>query len=137
MADVFTQLVSLGADPQSGVYCHAGCSDRAIQDMQAAATRALGCHVPAAFVRLLRLSNGLQINSAYFKTAEQLVPENLDCPRQHVIILGNAGNVEEYIYDTQDHQFHITTMGFPAERYATFATLEAMIHAILHQQQVL
>src|SRR5258706_13598790 len=105
--------------------------------MQAGGVRELGCQVPEAFVRLVRLSNGLQINNAYLKKAEHLVPDNLDSQYRHAIILGDAGNVDEYIYDMQDHQFHTAPMGFPDERYATFLTLEDMILAILQQQQVL
>ncbi len=59
-------------------------------------------------MRLLRLTNGAQINGAFFKEAENLVLENLDVPRAHVIVLGNAGNVDEYLFDTRDRHFHVS-----------------------------
>jgi hypothetical protein len=86
-------------------------------------------------VRLLRLTNGAQINGAFFKEAENLVLENLDVPRPDVIVLGNAGNVDEYVFDTRDRHFHIVTFGFEDERAASFRTFEELLLRVFRDQE--
>ena len=135
--DTFQTLVELGATPTSGVYLAPGCDDAVITQMQIAAVRDLGEEVPAPFVRLLQLTNGAQINSAYFKEAENLVLESLDMPRPEIIVLGQEGNVTEYVFDRRDRQFHIINIGFPEERLASYATFEELLRAVLEEQQVI
>ena len=136
-ADVLPALARLGADPMSAVYLNPGANEPSIRHMQEAAQREWGEPVPDAYTALLRLSNGVQVNSAYFKAAEHLVPDNLDAFRPEVIVLGNSGNVDEFVFDRRDRKFHTITMGFPDERLATFGTLEELLLAVLREQQVL
>lgn len=63
--------------------------------------------------------------------------ENLDVPRPAIIVLGSAGNLDEFVYDRRDAQFHIITMGYPDERIASFDTFDALLEAVLREQQVL
>jgi len=81
------------------------------------------------------MTNGVQINGADFKTAEGLVLENLDVPRPEVIVLGNDGNVAEYVFDKRDGRFHTINMGFPDEKFATFDTFEDMLSAVLEERR--
>lgn len=74
-------LVRLGNRPMSSVYLQTGASEGAIGQMQASARQDLGEQVPDGYAALLRLTDGVQINGAYFKSAEHLVPENLDVLR--------------------------------------------------------
>jgi hypothetical protein len=135
--DWLQTLARLGADPMSGVHLRPGCGSTAIRQLQAAAKRDLGEEVPAAFVRLLRLTNGVQINGTYFKEAENLVSENLDVDLAGVIILGNDGSTAQYVFDKRDRQFHTINMGFPDERFASYPTFEDLLLAVLREQQVL
>ncbi len=140
MSDAPNALETLrrrGADDTSGVYLRRGCDDEAIADMQAAAATHLGEAVPESYVRLLRLTNGVQINGAYFKEAENLVLENLDVPRPEIIVLGNEGNMAEYVYDRRDRQFHTINMGHSDERFASFATFDEMLLLVMKEQDVL
>ena len=102
--------------------------------MQASAKRDLGGSVPEGYVNLLRATNGVQINGAYFKEAENLVLENLDLGRPEVMVLGTDGGMAEYIFDTRDRRFHTINMGFPDERFASFDTFEELLLAVLKEQ---
>lgn len=64
----------------------------------------------------------MQIDNALFKPADQLVPENLDLLCPYCVLLGTAGNLDDFVFDRRDGRFHITTMGFPDERLASFDT---------------
>jgi len=136
-ADVLPALARLGADPLSAVYLNPGANDTSIRHMQDAAQRELGEPIPDAYAALLRISNGVQINNAWFKTAEHVVPENLDAFRPEVIVLGSSGNIAEFVFDRRDRRFHTINMGYPDERLATFGTLEELLLTVLREQQVL
>jgi len=66
-----------------------------------------------------------------------LVSENLDVPRPEIVVLGNDGNMAEYVFDKRDRRFHTINMGLPDERFASFDTFEAMLLAVMAEQQVL
>lgn len=134
--DALKLLSELGADPENAVYLRPGASEEAIRTLQVVARKHLGEEVPEAYVRLLRLSNGMQINGAFFKEAENLVLENLDVPRPEIIVLGNEGNMAEYVFDKRDERFHIINMGFPDERFDSFETFEEMLLTVFREQQV-
>ena len=131
---VYETLSRLGADPERAVYLRPGAGEAAILNLQRDAGARLGAQVPESFVRLLRLTNGAQINGAFFKEAEHLVLDNLDVPRPDVIGLGNAGNVDEYLFDTRDRHFHIATFGFADERVASFQTFEELLVRVFRDQ---
>lgn len=135
--DVFATITGLGMNEKSGVYLNQGCNDSDIQQMQSLARKELGEEIPPGFIRLLRLTNGIQINGACFKEAENLIPENLDYNRCDVIILGNEGNMAEFVFHRVDRQFHIINMGFPDERFKSYTTFEDMLLDVLKEQQVL
>jgi Gamma-glutamyl cyclotransferase, AIG2-like len=132
---LYDTLARLGADPERAVYLRPGAGEAAILNLQRAARTRLGEQVPESFVRLLRLTNGAQINGAFFKEAENLVLENLDVPRPDLIVLGNAGNVDEYVFDTRDRHFHIVTFGFEDERVASFRTFEELLLRVFRDQE--
>ena len=136
-ADPLATLVRLGGDPMSGVHLQPGADEAAIRRMQAAARRDLGEPVPDEYVALLRVTNGVQINCAYFKSAEHLVPENLDAPRLEVIVLGNEGTMAEFVFDRRGQRFHTINMGFPDERFASFGSFAELLTTVMREQQVL
>ena len=136
-ADAFQAVAQLGADSTAGVDLAPGCDDAIINDMQSAAERELGEPIPQSYVRLLRITNGVQINGAYLKKAEHVVPENLDVPRPEIIVLGEEGNTAEFVFDKRDRQFHVINMGHPDERFASFGTFDEMLLNIMKEQQVL
>jgi hypothetical protein len=134
--NVFDTLLRLGNTPLSGVHVQQPAYDRTIRRMQSAAEQGLGEAVPAGYVELLMVTNGVQINAAYFKPSADLVPENLDVPRADVIVLGNAGNVTEFVFDRRDRPFHIINMGFPNERFASFDTFAELLAVVMRGQGV-
>ena len=109
----------------------------AIREMQETASRDLDSPVPEEYAALLRVTNGVQINGVSFKPAEHLVPENLDVPQPDIIVLGNEGNMVEFVFDRRDRRFHVINMGFPSERFSSFASLAEMLGHVLKEQQVL
>lgn len=133
--DPVMTLVRRGADPMSGVYLNTGCNEDAVRQVLDAAKQHLGEELPDGYVRLLRATNGVQINGVYFKTAENLVPENLDVLRPEVVVLGTDG-VAEYVFDRRDRRFNVINMGFPNERFESFETFEELLRAVLRAQQV-
>jgi hypothetical protein len=135
-ADAIPALVRLGSAGGSSVYLRPSASEAAIGRMQVAARRDLGEAVPDGYLALLRVTNGVQINGAYFKEAENLVPENLDVSRPEVIVLGNDG-MAEYVFDKRDRRFHTINQGFPDERFASFGTFGEMLLSVMAEQQVL
>jgi hypothetical protein len=134
--NVFETLLRLGNTPVSGVHVQRPAYDRTVRRMQYAAERELGERVPDGYVELLLVTNGVQINSAYFTSAAHLVPENQDVPRSEVIALGNAGSVAEFVFDRRDRRFHIINMGFPDERFASFDTFAELLAAVMREQRV-
>lgn len=129
-----SSLVKLGK--KGIVYLNKKASEAGLGRMQAAAKRDLGEGLPEGYVALLRLSNGVQINGAYFKEAENLVAENLDLAQPDVIVLGLDGGLAEYIFDKRDRRFHIVQFGFPDERSASFDTFDELLGAVLREQGV-
>ena len=135
--DAFATIARLGSDSMSGVYVQPPADEGAIRRMQESASRDLGEPVPEEYAALLRLTNALQIIGAYFKSAENLVPENLDVPQPDVIVLGNDGNMAEFVFDRRDRRFHVINMGFPNERFSSFDSFAEMLARILQEQQVM
>jgi hypothetical protein len=136
-ADALPTLARLGADKQRAVYLRPKASEAAIRRMQTAAKRNLSELVPDAYVALLRITNGVQINGAFFKEAENLVPENLDINHPDIIVLGNEGNVAYYVFDKRDRRFHTINLGFPDERFESYDSFEGMLIGVLKEQQAL
>ena len=62
--------------------------------------------------------------------------ENLDLRQPEIIVLGTAGNVTDFVYDSRDQQFHTTVFGFREERLATFSSLATLLTTVLREQQV-
>jgi hypothetical protein len=118
------------------VYLRPKADEAAIGYLQVAARRDLGEAVPDGYLALLRVTNGVQINGAYFKEAENLVAENLDVPHPEVIVLGNDG-MAEYVFDKRDRRFHMINAGFPDERFSSFGSFEEMLLNVMAEQQVL
>jgi hypothetical protein len=112
-------------------------SEAAIRRMQATAKRDLGGPVPDGFVTFLRVANGAQINGAYFKEAEHLVPENLDIDLPEVIVLGNDGNSAYYVFDKRDGRFHTINLGCPDEQFESYDSFAEMLIGVLREQRVL
>jgi hypothetical protein len=133
--DSLETLIQLGASRGTAVYLNPAASDEAIAELQIAAQRHLGEDIPAAYLRMLRRTNGVQINGAYFKEAENLVAENLDVPRPEIIVLGNSGNNAEFVFDKRDRQFHTINMGYPDERFASFTTFDDLLRAVLVEER--
>jgi hypothetical protein len=134
--DALTVLARLGNDPMSGVYLQPPAAEEAIRRMQEAARQDLGEPVPDEYAALLRVTNGVQINGAYFKSAEHLVPENLDMPRLAVIVLGTEGNVAEFVFDRRDRRFHTINLGFPDEQLASYSSFAELLVAVVQEQRV-
>jgi hypothetical protein len=132
----FETLKRLGSQPTLGVYLRLPASADAIQQMQRDAREIWGEPIPEEYEILLRISDGVQIEGAYFKQAANLVPENQDVFDPQIVVLGNSGNVEWYVFDRQDRQFHITTMGCPNERFGSFQSFAELLTAVFSQQQV-
>src|ERR1700722_4900649 len=95
---ILEMLTRLARDSMS-VDLQTAANDTAIQRMKEAARKDLGEPVPEEYLEFLRFSNGIQIDGVYFKTAEHLVLENLDVPRPEIIVLGNEGNIAEFVFD--------------------------------------
>jgi hypothetical protein len=136
-AEALPTLARLGADEKRAVYLRPRASEAAIRRMQAAAQRDLGEPVPDAYVALLRIANGVQIQGAFFKEAENLVPENLDIDHPEIIVLGNDGNMAYYVFDKRDRRFHTINLGFPDERFESYDSFDEMLIGVLKEQQVL
>ena len=111
-----------------------GCSNSEIKKLQLAAKKEFGVAIPQSFICLLKLSNGIQINTAFFKQAENLIADNLDFKSPEVIVLGNSGNVEAYIFDRRDGKFYAVNIFNFDERFESYATFEAMLSAIMQAQ---
>ncbi len=137
LAEVLELIVELAEDPMRSVFIEPAAHEHAIQRMQRAARRDLGDVVPEAYVALLRVSNGLQLENAVFKCADNLVPENLDVPRPNIIVLGVEGNMAEFVFDRRDRLFHTINLGHPDERFDTFDDLAALLRHVIDEQQIL
>lgn len=136
-ADALPTIARLGAEKLGAVYLRPKASEVAIRQMQTAAKRNLGEVVPDAYVAFLRITNGVQINGAYFKEAENLVPENLDIDHPEFIVLGNDGNMAYYVFDKRDRRFHTINLGFPDERFESYDSFDEMLIGVLEEQQEL
>jgi hypothetical protein len=126
-----------GGDKTSGVFLESGAGATAIREMQADAKRDLGEPVPEEYVEFLKLTNGAQLNGAYFKSAENLVAENLDVPRSEIIVLGNEGNMVEFVFDRRDEKFHTIAMGFHDDIRSSFDSFQDMLLTVMKEQDVL
>lgn len=133
LADSLETLRRLGSDPTSGVHLKPPASDEAIRRMQEEADSDLGEPIPDDYLALLRVTNGVQINGAYFRSAEDMVPLNLDWDRPEIIVLGSSGNVETYVFDRRDRRFHTAAM-FDDHAYESFDTFGGLLADVMRQQ---
>jgi hypothetical protein len=122
---------------EGSVYLNPPATDEAIQQMQRQAAVDLGEALPDAYLAFLRVSNGAQIENAYFKEAENLVPENLDFNLPEVIVLGLDGNTAFYVFDKRDRGYHAINLGSVDERFESYESFEAMLLGVLEEQGVL
>jgi len=137
LADILKLILDRAKDPMGSVFIAPPAHEHAIRQMQCAARRDLGDAMPPAYVALLRITNGLQLDNAIFKCAEHLVPENLDAPHRQVIVLGVEGNMAEFVFDRRDRLFHTINLGHPDERFDTFDDLPALLAHVLAEQQII
>jgi len=137
VVNIADALARFGGGPSSGVYVRSAAGEEAIRRMQEVALRDLCESIPDEYIALLRITNGVQINGAHFKSSEHLVPENLDVPRPEIIVLGTEGNIAEFVFDRRDRRFHTINMGFPDERFASYGSFAELLAAVLQEQQVL
>jgi hypothetical protein len=135
--DLDRLLSDLLRNPPAGVYVREPAGEVALERMQAAAMRDLCQRVPDHCERLLRATNGIQISGTYFKSAEDVVLENLDYAMPGVIVLGNRGNVDQLVYDQRDQRFATINMGFPDERYAAFESFADLLVDVMKVEEVL
>jgi hypothetical protein len=126
-----------GDDETSGVYLNPGAGAVAIREMQECAERHLGAPLPDAYVEFLKITNGAQLNCAYFKSAEHLVAENLVVPRPEIIVLGNAGNIDEFVFDLRRKKFHTIAMGCQDHIRASFDSFYEMLMTVMEEEDVL
>lgn len=121
-------------DPFYKDYLNSGASNTEIKKLQSAAKQKLGIAIPESFIRLLKISNGIQIDGVFFKKAENLIAENLDLESREVVVLGNSGNVEAYIFERRDRKFYTVNIFDFDEKLESYATFEAMLLAIIQKQ---
>lgn len=136
VADPFKLIIRLG-EARRGVYVKPPADEAALRKLEIDSKRELGEQVPAEYVEMLRLSNGFQINCAYFMSAEDIVPLNLDVLYEEIIRLGNAGSLADFVFDKRDRRFHTINLGFPDERFSSYDTFKEMLAAVMKEQQVL
>jgi hypothetical protein len=128
-------LKKLGDEGQ--VYLNPPATEKAIAAMQRQAAVDLGEALPDAYLAFLRVTNGAQIENAYFKEAENLVLENLDLDLPEVIVLGLDGNMAFYVFDKRDRGFHAINLGSVDERFESYDSFESMLLGVLREQGVL
>ncbi len=87
--DVFNIINSWRNHPYYKDYLNPGCSNKEIEKLQLIAKKEFGVAIPQSFIRLLKPRSGIQINTVFFKQAENLIAENLDFESPDVIVLGN------------------------------------------------
>lgn len=133
--DVFEIIDSWRNHSSYRDYLNPGCNDAKIEKLQLAA-KEFGFVIPQSFIRLLKISNGIQIDGVFFKEAENLIAENLDLESPEAIVLGNSGNVEAYIFDLRDGKFHTVNIFDFEEKFESYATFEAMLLAIIEVQML-
>jgi hypothetical protein len=135
--DVFQALYQLGQADGNTVYLQPAASELAISRMQLSAKQELGEPVPPEYEKLLRITNGVQINGAYFKDAHTLVDDNLDLELPEVIVLGNEGNVVHFVFDRRDRHFHTIGFASPGERFESYDSFEEMLIGVLKEQHAI
>jgi hypothetical protein len=132
----FEDLVRLGAS-HPAVWLKPPCHEGAIKKLQEDSKRELGNEVPSSYIDLLRISNGMQLNGAFFNNAENLVLDNLDAEREEIVILGYEGNMAWFVFDKRDGRYHTINMGYPDERFSSYDTFNEMLLAVLKEQQII
>ena len=63
-----------------------------------------------------------------------MIAENLDFESPDVIVIGNSGNVEAYIFARRDGKFYAVNIFNFDERFESYATFEAMLATIIQEQ---
>lgn len=61
------------------------------------------------------------------------MPDSLDAAEPGTLRLGSMGNVDDYIFDAGDGQFHVARMFYTAQRHASFATFGGLLLHLLHE----
>ena len=134
LPNAFALLSALSREPLSAIYLKPGCDEIVIDRLQQSARLSLGGDIPEGFIRMLRFTNGLQVDSSHFTNASMLVAENLEIAYSpQIILLGNRGNVDDYIFDRKDRQYHVSSLGYPQERWASFPSFEELLLSILDE----
>ena len=133
--DVFNTISRLAAAENNGVYLRPACSGEILKELQIAAHRSIGESFPGAVISLFALSDGCQINNAYFYKAQNLLDAlNRQCGGMFV-----PGDDETayLMFDSEDRRFQIILEGATDEKFKSFDTFEELLLRVMKEQAVI
>ena len=136
-----------------GVHPRPPCSPAAMKELVNGARAEFAFEVPDDYVRLLRLTDGLQTQSGYIHGAEAFLEYNSDhwcrdittsqkgdvltvrfdakAPSDRIppafALIGDEGNMEWFVYMLQPPEYRVTTMGFADEVHERFQGLGELL----------
>ncbi|WP_146168174.1 SMI1/KNR4 family protein [Pseudomonas mangrovi] len=118
------------------VHLNDSASDSKINELQTVAASQLPGAIPDGYIRFLRVTNGAQIENALFESTDDLISLNLDRNYDSSIFLGGSGNINEYVFDLADHQYHIANLGRPSEKLESFDSFENLLSSVIAGQSI-
>lgn len=90
------------------------------------------------YVRLLSVTNGLQIDNSIFESSHDFIETNLEhrameTALRRYLIFGHNGNVDMYVYDKERAEQPFCIVGFfsAEDVYEVYSSIEGLLTALL------
>jgi hypothetical protein len=101
----------------------------------------LSDQVPAGYLTLLKLTDGVQINNAVIHNGKDFLEENSELRAQfpkyrQYLSLGYQGNMDRYLFNKGARRFEVTNFFNPEEVVDAFDSFEALLAYLLKRQEV-
>lgn len=120
----------------SGVYRNEHASEDDLAQLQEYVLTEFGSDLPADYTSFLRISDGLQVENALFMGAADVAALNSDAPVESMFRIGEAGNLDDFLFDVRTRKFVIVPIGRPSEVHSAHDTFWELLKTVRDQQGV-
>jgi hypothetical protein len=141
--DVYAQIEAASRSGVAAVYLQQPCDAHSLERFTTRVQSELGETSAEWYMRLLRLTDGLQIDNSFLESAHDFIATNLEYraidPAFHrYLIFGHSGTVDMYVYDKERAEQRFCAVGFynVEDVYEAYTSIEELLIRLLNAESV-
>jgi hypothetical protein len=141
--DVFARIEQASRSGVAAVYLQQPCDAASLESFNTRLQSELGEKSAEWYLRLLRLTDGLQIDNSFFESAHDFIEINreyraMDPAFHRYLIFGHNGNVDTYVYDKGRAEQRFCAVGFYSveDVYEAYSSIEELLVSLLNAESV-